>query len=407
MEKNIGSTLKNNAKIKVFGVGGGGCNAVARMQNQIQGVELYVANTDNQALNRINLKNKVLIGEKLTQGLGCGANPEIGKKAAVESEDAIKNALANTDMLFIATGLGGGTGSGAAPVVAKCAKDMGILTVAVVTKPLLFEGATRKRNAAHAYDELVENVDSIIVVPNENVLKYYGNVPLNNAFAMADNVLAQAVQSITDLITMPANINLDFADVKATLMNKGKALFGIGKAKGSNRAKEAALEAINSPLLEASITGATSAIVNITAGEDLTLQEAQDVVQTINEQAGTEIDLIWGFATNDALNDECIVTIVATGLKEDLNEEEKFKMDKLRENNFAKQTMAQMSQQKSSIQPQQTSVYGQPQTQQYYAEEEPAQPIYIQKAKPRTYYDEEPSKESFLDRREKKRSFWG
>lgn len=390
--KNYLEDLTGNAKIKVIGVGGGGGNAVARMEaEQIQGVELFVANTDNQAMNRTKIKNQILIGEKLTSGLGAGANPEIGKKAATESEDVIKNAIKDADMLFVAVGLGGGTGTGAAPVIAKIAKEMGILTVAVVTKPFTFEGPKRRRNAEEGFAQLQEVVDSIIVIPNDNILSVIGTLPMTESFAYADSILKQGVQSITDLITMPAHINLDFADVKATLSNKGKALFGVGAAKGSNRAREAAMDAINSPLLEASIIGADSAIVNITAGPDFTLQEALEVTEVISQESGTDIDLIWGFATSEKCGDECIVTIIATGLENE--NKEVLNYDNLRKDNFSRQSFQQPAQA--------TTTFKQPEVAE--EKEETFLRTAPQKAQPKhaQHLEEEPkSRRDFLNGRE-------
>ncbi|MBS5114446.1 MAG: cell division protein FtsZ [Erysipelotrichaceae bacterium] len=311
--------VQSVAKIKVIGVGGGGCNAVNRMVGDgVQGVEFYVANTDAQILKGINVENQIVLGKELTQGLGAGGNPEIGRKAAQESEDEIRSALQGANMIFVAAGMGGGTGTGAAPVIAKIAKDLGALTVGVVTKPFSFEGPKRANQALQGIEEFSENVDSIIIVSNDRLLEIIGNKPLRESFREADNVLRQGVQTITDLIAIPAFINLDFADIKSVMAEKGKALIGIGMANGENKAVEAAQRAISSPLLEVSIEGARDAIINVTGGETLSLYEANTAVEVIRDAVGNDLNTIFGVAINENLDDNVIVTVIATGFEENV-----------------------------------------------------------------------------------------
>ena len=302
------------AKIKVFGVGGAGCNAINRMvEEDVRGVGFYVANTDLQVLNISPAKNKIILGKTTTKGLGAGANPEIGYKAAVESEDDIRAAMEGADMVFITAGLGGGTGTGAAPLFAKIAKEFDILTVGIVTKPFTFEGKKRTEQSIRGLEELRKYVDSLIIVSNNQLLEVIGRIPFVEAFREADNVLRQGVQTITDLIAVPAMINLDFADVRAVMEGQGSALIGIGMAQGENKAQEAAAKAITSPLLEAQIRGARNAIVNVTGGESITIFDANDAVEFIRDSAGSDIDIIFGVAINDNLGDNIIVTVIATG----------------------------------------------------------------------------------------------
>lgn len=305
------------ANIKVFGIGGGGCNAVNRMVKEgVQGVEFYVANTDLQALNISPVKNKIILGREVTKGLGAGANPEMGRRAAQENENEIREAIKGSDMVFITTGLGGGTGTGAAPMFAKIAKEEGALTVGIVTKPFTFEGKKRLLSAEAGLAELKEYVDSLIIVSNNNLIEVIGRKPMVEAFQAADNVLRQGVQTITDLIAVPALINLDFADVKTIMQEQGSALIGIGMAEGEDKARVAAEKAIQSPLLEAQITGAKNAIVNITGGESITLFDAEDAMALVREAAGNDIDAIFGVAINEKLGDSVIVTVIATGFDE-------------------------------------------------------------------------------------------
>jgi cell division protein FtsZ len=302
------------AKIKVFGIGGAGCNAVNRMVDEgLQGVEFYVCNTDLQVLNVSMVKNKLILGKETTKGLGAGANPDIGRKAAVESEGDIRAAMMGADMVFITTGLGGGTGTGASPLFAKVAKDCGALVVGIVTKPFSFEGRKRMEQALKGLEELREHVDSLIIVSNNQLLEVIGRIPFVEAFKEADNVLRQGVQTITDLIAVPAMINLDFADVRSVMEGQGTALIGIGMAAGDNKAQEAAQRAITSPLLEAQIRGARNAIVNVTGGENITIFDASDAVEYIRDSAGGDIDIIFGVAINEQIGDSIIVTVIATG----------------------------------------------------------------------------------------------
>ncbi|MCF0109419.1 MAG: cell division protein FtsZ [Erysipelotrichaceae bacterium] len=299
------------AKIKVFGIGGAGNNAVNRMvQEGVQGVEFYVANTDLQALDVSPVANKLTLGK---DGLGAGGNPENGRRAAAESEDDIRKAMEGADMVFLTAGLGGGTGTGAAPLFAKIAKEVGALTVGIVTKPFNFEGRRRMAQAENGLEQLKEYVDSLIIVSNNRVLEVIGHIPFEEAFKEADNVLRQGVQTITDLIAVPALINLDFADVRSIMEGKGSALIGIGMAQGDNKAQEAAQKAIQSPLLEAQITGAKSAIVNVTGGASISVYDASEAVEYIREAAGNDVDIIFGVAINDKIGDSIIVTVIATG----------------------------------------------------------------------------------------------
>ena len=302
------------AKIKVFGVGGAGCNAVNRMvEEDVKGVDFYVCNTDVQCLNSSNCENKIILGKETTKGLGAGSNPEIGKKAAQESEEEIKAAIAGSDMVFIAAGMGGGTGTGAAPIFAKIAKDAGCLTVGIVTKPFDFEGRKRNEQAISGLAQLKEHTDSLIIISNNQLLSVTGNMGIQDAFREADNVLRQGVQTITDLIAVPAFINLDFADVRTVMEGQGSALIGIGMAEGENKSREAAQRAIQSPLLEAQISGAKNAIVNVTGGSTLSITDASIAVNHIREAAGSDLNVIFGVVTNEALGDNIIVTVIATG----------------------------------------------------------------------------------------------
>ena len=314
------------ANIKVFGIGGGGCNAVNRMVSEgVQGVQFYVANTDLQVLNNSPVENKIVLGRDVTKGLGAGANPEIGRRAAQENENEIREAIKGSDMVFITAGLGGGTGTGAAPLFAKIAKEEGALTVGIVTKPFTFEGKKRLNAAESGLQELREYVDSLIIVSNNNLIEVIGRKPLVEAFQAADNVLRQGVQTITDLIAVPAMINLDFADVRTIMENQGSALIGIGMADGEDKAKLAAEKAIQSPLLEAQIKGAKNAIVNITGGESITLFDAEDAMALVREAAGNDIDAIFGVAINENLGDNIIVTVIATGFDQPHEEEKTVK----------------------------------------------------------------------------------
>ena len=306
------------AKIKVIGVGGGGCNAVNRMiESGVKGVEFIVANTDLQVLNSSLSDNKLQIGKDITNGLGAGANPEVGREAAVESKNEIIEALKGADMVFVTCGMGGGTGTGAAPVVAEIAQNLGALTVGIVTKPFRFEGKRRMEQAILGIDELKKHVDTLIVIPNDRLRDIIDkSTPMIDAFKEVDNVLHRGVQSISDLIAVSGLVNLDFADVKAVMEKRGNALIGIGLGVGENRAIEAAKQAVSSPLLETSISGATDAIINVTGGNSLTLFEAEDAAEIVRQSANTDINIIFGAVINENLNDEVIVTVIATGFED-------------------------------------------------------------------------------------------
>ncbi|MFB4167586.1 cell division protein FtsZ [Virgibacillus sp. JSM 102003] len=306
------------ATIKVIGVGGGGSNAVNRMiEHGVEGVEFIAVNTDAQALNLSMAETKLQIGGKLTRGLGAGANPEVGKKAAEENKEQLEEVLQGADMIFVTAGMGGGTGTGAAPVIAQIAKELGALTVGVVTRPFTFEGKRRSTQAVTGIDSLKSSVDTLIVIPNDRLLEIVDkNTPMLEAFREADNVLRQGVQGISDLIAKPGLINVDFADVKTIMFDKGSALMGIGVATGENRATEAAKKAISSPLLETSIDGAHGILMNITGGSNLSLYEVQEAADLVTSAADDEVNVIFGSVINENLKDEIIVTVIATGFDE-------------------------------------------------------------------------------------------
>ncbi|GAA5415021.1 cell division protein FtsZ [Paraliobacillus ryukyuensis] len=306
------------ATIKVIGVGGGGSNAVNRMiEHGVQGVEFIAVNTDAQALNLSKAEVKIQIGTKLTRGLGAGANPEVGRKAAEESKEQLEEVLQGADMIFVTAGMGGGTGTGAAPVIAQVAKEIGALTVGVVTRPFTFEGRKRSTQAVTGIDGLKSSVDTLIVIPNDRLLEIIDkNTPMLEAFREADNVLRQGVQGISDLIATPGLINVDFADVKTIMSDKGSALMGIGVATGESRASEAAKKAISSPLLETSIDGAHGVLMNITGGANLSLYEVQEAADIVTSAADQEVNVIFGSVINENLKDEIIVTVIATGFDE-------------------------------------------------------------------------------------------
>ncbi|MBT2813638.1 cell division protein FtsZ [Staphylococcus coagulans] len=306
------------ATLKVIGVGGGGNNAVNRMiDHGMNNVEFIAINTDGQALNLSKAESKIQIGEKLTRGLGAGANPEIGKKAAEESREQIEDAIQGADMVFVTAGMGGGTGTGAAPIVAKIAKEMGALTVGVVTRPFGFEGRKRQTQAAAGVEAMKAAVDTLIVIPNDRLLDIVDkSTPMMEAFKEADNVLRQGVQGISDLIAVSGEVNLDFADVKTIMSNQGSALMGIGVSSGENRAVEAAKKAISSPLLETSIVGAQGVLMNITGGESLSLFEAQEAADIVQDAADEDVNMIFGTVINPELQDEIVVTVIATGFED-------------------------------------------------------------------------------------------
>lgn len=313
----VDNAPSNNAVIKVIGVGGGGGNAVNHMvENSIEGVEFICANTDAQALKRVAAKIVLQLGSEITKGLGAGANPEVGRQAAMEDRERIAELLQGADMVFITAGMGGGTGTGGAPVVAQVAKELGILTVAVVTRPFPFEGPKRQRAAEEGMKELSEHVDSLITIPNEKLLTVLGkNASLLTAFSAANDVLLGAVQGIAELITSPGIINVDFADVRTVMSEMGMAMMGTGAATGENRAREAAEKAIRSPLLEdVNLNGARGILVNITAGPDLSIGEFNDVGATVQEFASQDATIVVGTAIDMNMSDELRVTVVAAGL---------------------------------------------------------------------------------------------
>ncbi|MDF2378909.1 MAG: cell division protein FtsZ [Candidatus Gracilibacteria bacterium] len=306
------------AKIKVVGVGGGGGNALNRMiDSDLENVEFIAINTDAQALYYNNAPHKINIGKAVTKGLGAGSNPEVGKRAAEESSEEIRAALEGCDMVFVTAGMGGGTGSGAAPVVAEIAKEMGALTVAIVTKPFTFEGKMRMKHAQQSLEVLRERVDTLIVIPNDKILNIIDKkTPLTDAFSIVDDVLRQGIQGISDLITVGGLINVDFADVKTIMESAGSALMGIGFGAGENRAVEAARAAIDSPLLELSIDGAKGIILNITGGNDLSMFEIDEAARVVTEYTSEDSHVIFGAVVNDAYTGELKVTVIATGFDE-------------------------------------------------------------------------------------------
>ena len=315
-------------KIKIIGVGGAGNNAVNCMyEENIIGCDFYVLNTDAQILGCSKVENKLVLGKGLTKGLGAGANPEIGEQAAIASENEIREIVKGADMVFIAAGMGGGTGTGAAPIIAKIAKEENALVVGIVTRPFTFEGRTRMQNATRGLENLKKYVDTLITISNDRILQLIGNYPLKKAFKEADNVLRKSVQAITDLIAMPAMINLDYADVKTIMSKKGPAMIGFGVGTGANKAQDAANKAISSPLLEHSITGAKSAIISIVGGQESTLYDVNDAVTFIKEAAGNDINIIFGASINNSLEDEIQVTVIATDFDNNEDKEEVFDPD--------------------------------------------------------------------------------
>jgi cell division protein FtsZ len=305
----------NVAKIKVIGVGGGGCNAVNRMiASGVTGIEFWAINTDAQALAHSSAPQRLQIGTKLTRGLGAGGNPAIGQKAAEESRDEIAQALEGTDLVFITAGMGGGTGTGAAPIVAEIAKEIGCLTVGVVTRPFTFEGRRRTNQAEEGVGSLQSRVDTLIIIPNNQLLSVIpADTPLQEAFRLADDILRQGVQGISDIITIPGLVNVDFADVRAVMADAGSALMGIGIGSGKSRAKEGAIAAISSPLLESSIEGAKGVVFNITGGHDLTLHEVNAAAETIYEVVDPNANIIFGAVIDEKMQGEVRITVIATG----------------------------------------------------------------------------------------------
>ena len=315
MEFDFEQVYDSGVSIKVMGIGGGGNNAVNRMiSTNIRGVEFIAVNTDSMALDTSCAAKKLVIGDKITHGKGAGANPEVGKRSAEESIELVRDALQGADMVFITAGMGGGTGTGAAPVIAKASKEMGILTVGIVTKPFAFEGKRRYAQAEAGIAELSKYVDSLIVIPNERLKQVEDtHITLANAFEIADDVLRRGVQSVSELINVPGFINLDFADVTSIMKNAGYAHMGVGAAKGADKAQVAAMQAISSPLLETNITGATGVLVSITASEDIQLDEIDAASNMIYEEAHPDANIIWGAAFDPSLQDEMRVTVIATG----------------------------------------------------------------------------------------------
>ena len=312
-----GIMIDGTATIKVIGVGGGGTNAVNRMVDSgIRGVEFVAVNTDRQALLLSKAASKIQIGEKITRGLGAGANPDIGAQAAEESKAEITEALRGADMVFVTAGMGGGTGTGAAPIVAACAKEMGILTIGVVTKPFTFEGKKRLAQADRGIESLKGKVDTLVVIPNDKLLQMIDRkTSIVEAFKMADDVLRQGVQGISDLIAVTGTVNLDFADVKTIMKDTGMAHMGIGRASGENRAEDAAKQAVQSPLLETSIEGARGVIINITGGEDLGLHEVNTAAELVQRSVDPEANIIFGTVTDPDMKDEIQITVIATGFE--------------------------------------------------------------------------------------------
>ncbi len=303
--------------IKIIGVGGGGGNAVNRMvAANVQGVEIYALNTDKLAFKKSEVPNKIVIGEKITKGYGAGANPQIGARAAEESIEDIRSVLEGTDMVFITAGMGGGTGTGAAPIVARMAREMDILTIGIVTKPFAFEGKKRMEQAEAGIAELAQYVDSLVVIPNERLKQISSaKISLSNAFGIADDVLRRGVQSISDLINVPGFINLDFADVTSVMANAGYAHMGVGSATGKDKAQEAAMEAISSPLLETSIKGAKGILISMSVSPDVSLDDVDLASALITKEANSDANVIWGVAFDPTLEDEMRVTIIATGFE--------------------------------------------------------------------------------------------
>ena len=310
-----GIMIDGTATIKVIGVGGGGTNAVNRMVDSgIRGVEFVAVNTDRQALILSKAASKIQIGEKITRGLGAGANPDIGAQAAEESKAEITEALRGADMVFVTAGMGGGTGTGAAPIVAACAKEMGILTIGVVTKPFTFEGKKRLSQADRRIESLKGKVDTLVVIPNDKLLQIIDRkTSIVEAFKMADDVLRQGVQGISDLIAVPGLVNLDFADVKTIMLNTGIAHMGIGRASGESRAEDAAKQAISNPLLESSIEGARGVIINITGGANLGLHEVNTAAEIVQRNADPEANIIFGAVIDESIDEDIIITVIATG----------------------------------------------------------------------------------------------
>lgn len=318
-EENNNTMLDGTATIKVIGVGGAGNNAVNRMVDAgIKGVEFIAVNTDRQALILSKAGSKIQIGEKITRGLGAGANPDIGAQAAEESKAEIQESLRGADMVFVTAGMGGGTGTGAAPIVAACAKEMGILTIGVVTKPFTFEGKKRLSQADRGIESLKGKVDTLVVIPNDKLLQIIDRkTSIVEAFKMADDVLRQGVQGISDLIAVPGLVNLDFADVKTIMLNTGIAHMGIGRASGESRAEDAAKQAVQNPLLESSIEGARGVIINITGGANLGLHEVNTAAELVQRSVDPEANIIFGAVIDESLDEDIVITVIATGFEKE------------------------------------------------------------------------------------------
>lgn len=334
----------NFAKIRVLGIGGGGVNAVGSMitQSQIKGVDFVAVNTDAQALLMSSSPTKIQIGENLTRGLGSGGDPEIGKQAAEESAEKIQDMLDGSDMVFLAAGMGGGTGTGAAPIIAKIAKEVGALTVAVVTKPFTFEGTRRMVSAEDGIENLKDKVDTLIVIPNQRILDVVDKkLSLIEAFRVADSVLSQGVQGISDLITMPGLINVDFADVRTIMTNSGSALMGIGVGFGENRAQAAARSAVASPLLEISMDGARGVLFNIIGGADLTMNEVDEAAKIISATADPDANIIFGATIDESMHDQIKITVIATGFDQNKQKMKQFIITEEKDNEEQKTVQPQ------------------------------------------------------------------
>ena len=378
---------ENFAQIKVVGVGGGGSNAVNRMISEgLGGVEFIAINTDNQALMLSKSKTRVRIGDKLTRGLGAGGNPEIGRKAAEESADELYEVLRGADMVFIAGGMGGGTGTGAAPVVAQIAKELGALTIGVVTKPFTFEGHRRAQSAEAGIEALKSQVDTLIVIPNDRLLQIADKrASLQQAFSLADDVLRQGIQGISELITVPALINLDFADVRAVMSEGGAALMAVGRANGDDRARRAAEDAISSRLLDVTIDGARGILFNITGGADLSLFEVNEAAAIIKESAHPEVNLIFGAQIDETMGDEVRVTVIATGFEQSRVARRPDVMQMAQRPVTTQQRQPMQTQPPAQSRPQ--SQYAAPPPAPVSQPEEPAAPAPPPKPQPRTYED--------------------
>ncbi len=404
---------ENFAQIKVVGVGGGGGNAVNRMINEgLAGVEFIAVNTDNQALMLSKSETHVRIGDKLTRGLGAGGNPEIGRKAAEESQDELYEVMRGADMIFIACGMGGGTGTGASPVIAQIAKELGALTIGVVTRPFTFEGKKRMDNANSGIEALKQQVDTLIVIPNDRLLQMADKrATLQQAFSLADDVLRQGIQGISELITVPALINLDFADVRTIMSEGGAALMAVGRAEGDDRARQSAEMAINSTLLDVTIDGARGILFNITGGTDLTLFEINEAAAIIKESAHPDVNLIFGAQVDESLGDEVRITVIATGFEQGRAER------RLNERSSQSQTYqrpestqspprdreSKPAERRQSWQ-QQTSQSNQntpqnPQNQKQESSQQPNQQRPVQPSEPRVYHEDDTDIPAFLRRR--------